>query len=183
MQTNRNVMTMSRQRNNVAGKTLTKSLKFLGIHFTLILSKMMKKRLMKEFMNFRNEATEGCWATPVDDLLHWSAIVEGPPGTPYENGKFELDVRIGEKYPYEAPNIRFVTKVYHPNIAEGTGAICLDLLKNRWSPAMTLNKTLLCIRSLLEDPNPDDPLNQRAANLYKSDRAQFDQKVREMITG
>lgn len=81
-------------------------------------------------------------------------------------------------YPFKPPKVAFQTKVYHPNV-NSQGSICLDILKDQWSPALTISKVLLSISSLLTDANPDDPLVPEIAHIYKSDRARYEDTARE----
>lgn len=115
-----------------------------------------------------------------DDITHWKATIIGPTATPFEGGTFILDIKFGNDYPFKAPRVNFVTKMFHPNI-DTHGNICLDILKNQWSPALTVSKLLLSICSLLVDPNANDPLNPEAAQLFKNDRLKYDMKVTEYV--
>merc|ERR1712130_678276 len=93
----------------------------------------------------------------------------GPSDSPYAGGVFKLNVKFLQEYPFKPPSIKFETKIYHCNVNK-SGGICLDILKDNWSPALTLGKVLLSICSLLTDPNPDDPLVPDIAKLYKSNK-------------
>ncbi|KAJ3391405.1 hypothetical protein HDU92_009065 [Lobulomyces angularis] len=99
--------------------------------------------------------------------------VEGPLDTPYQNGIFKLEIILPDAYPFYPPKIKFLSKIYHPNISSQTGAICLDILKDAWSPVYTLKTTLISIQSLLGDPVPDDPQDAEVANVYKNNQALF----------
>lgn len=120
-----------------------------------------------------------CSAGPVgDDLYHWQASIMGPSDSPYAGGVFFLSINFPTDYPFKPPKIAFTTKIYHPNI-NTTGNICLDILKDQWSPALTISKVLLSICSLLTDANPDDPLVSEIAHLYKLDRAKYEATAKE----
>ncbi|KAM7274076.1 hypothetical protein ACFE04_028740 [Oxalis oulophora] len=92
-----------------------------------------------------------------DNLSRLTGSIPGPIGTPYEGGTFQIDITLPDGYPFEPPKMHFTTKVWHPNISSQSGAICLDILKDQWSPALTLKTALLSIQALLSAPQPDDP--------------------------
>lgn len=85
-----------------------------------------------------------------------------------------VDIQIPKNYPFEPPKMRFDTKVWHPNISSANGAICLDILKNEWSPALTLRTAMLSLQALLSTPNPDDPQDAQVAGQYKKNKADFE---------
>nr|GEY33963.1 ubiquitin-conjugating enzyme E2 28 [Tanacetum cinerariifolium] len=104
------------------------------------------------------------FAGPVaEDMFHWQATIMGPSDSPYSGGVFLVSIHFPPDYPFKPPKVAFRTKVFHPNI-NSNGSICLDILKEQWSPALTISKVLLSICSLLTDPNPDDPLGCRATS-------------------
>ena len=102
----------------------------------------------------------------------------GPKESPYEGGVFFLTIAFPSDYPFKPPKCHFTTKIYHCNIASN-GSICLDILKDQWSPALTISKVLLSISSLLTDPNPNDPFVPEITQLFKTDRAKHDQSAKE----
>tara|TARA_B110000046_G_scaffold71487_1_gene79395 strand:+ start:8228 stop:8692 length:465 start_codon:yes stop_codon:yes gene_type:complete len=127
---------------------------------------MALQRIQKEHQNLMSDPPANCSAGPMaDDMFRWQATLLGPTESPYENGVFFLEINFPAEYPYKPPRIHFTTKIYHPNI-NSNGGICLDILKDQWSPALTISKVLLSICSLLNDPNPDDPLVPSIAELY-----------------
>lgn len=141
---------------------------------------MSSKRILREFSELQKEPVPGCSAGPVEDtnIYHWTGAIVGPEGSPYSGGFFQLDIHFPTDYPFKPPKITFTTKIFHPNI-NSQGGICLDILKDQWSPALTITKVLLSISSLLTDANPNDPLVPEIAHLYTTNRTKFDQTARE----
>ena len=74
--------------------------------------------------------------------------------------------------------MKFITKVYHPNVSSASGAICLDILKDAWSPVLTLKSTLISLQSLLCSPEPNDPQDAEVAKHYMTSRASFEDTAR-----
>jgi ubiquitin-conjugating enzyme E2 D/E len=139
---------------------------------------MALKRISKELEELRRDPPANCSAGPIaDDLFVWGATLMGPNDSAYEGGVFSLNIKFPPDYPFSSPKVYFNTKIYHPNI-NSKGQICLDILKDRWSPALTISKVLLSICSLLTDPNPDDPLVVTIANTYRKNPKEFDKIAR-----
>jgi ubiquitin-conjugating enzyme E2 C len=110
---------------------------------------------MKDFQDMSSQKNKDLSAMPssFSDLSKWTAKVAGPPDTCYQGMTFELTLEFPADYPMVAPTVQFKTPVYHPNI-DMSGRICLDILKDAWSPITSVEKVLLSIQSLLGDPNP-----------------------------
>ncbi len=140
---------------------------------------MAIRRIKRELKDINDNPPLVCNAETIDDdFYHWSASLTGPSETPYEDGIFNMDIRFPIDYPFSPPKIVFTTKIYHPNI-NSNGNICLDILKDNWSPVLTVSKIILSISSLLSDPNPDDPLVNSIAQLYRDDYEEWFKKAKE----
>jgi len=137
------------------------------------------KRIQKELAEISLEPPGNCSAGPKgDNLYEWVATIMGPSGSPYQGGVFFLDIHFPLDYPFKPPKVLFRTRIFHCNI-NSTGAICLDILKDQWSPALTITKVLLSICSLLTDCNPHDPLVASIAQQYITDREAHDKVAAE----
>ncbi|EER08274.1 ubiquitin-conjugating enzyme E2-17 kDa, putative [Perkinsus marinus ATCC 50983] len=140
---------------------------------------MALRRINKELEELSRDPPANCSAGPIgDDMFHWQATIMGPKDSPYEGGVFFLNITFPSDYPFKPPKCHFTTKIYHCNIS-ANGSICLDILKDQWSPALTISKVLLSISSLLTDPNPDDPFVPEIAHMLKTNRAKHDEIARE----
>merc|ERR1712170_342215 len=104
------------------------------------------------------------------NALYFHVVVAGPESSPYQGGIFKLELFLPEDYPMCPPKVRFLTKIYHPNI-DKLGRICLDILKTKWSPALQIRTVLLSIQALLSAPNPDDPLANDVAEQWKKNES------------
>ncbi|KAK1248627.1 hypothetical protein MKX08_006847 [Trichoderma sp. CBMAI-0020] len=168
---------------------------------------MALKRINKELKDLGTDPPSSCSAGPVGEDLasqfHWQATIMGPGDSPYSGGVFFLKIQFPTDYPFKPPKVNFSTRIYHPNI-NSNGSICLDILRDQWSPALTISKgrpllcipgsdsawkskwltyyaslVLLSICSMLTDPNPDDPLVPEIAHVYKTDRPRYEATARE----
>jgi ubiquitin-conjugating enzyme E2 D/E len=140
---------------------------------------MATKRIRKEHKDLLQDPPSNCSAGPNgDDIFQWTASIIGPRDSPYTGGVFFLSILFPVDYPFIPPKIQFITRIYHPNI-NPVGHICLDILRDQWSPALTVSKVLLSISSLLTDPNPDDPLVPEIARVFKDNRSRYEATARE----
>jgi ubiquitin-conjugating enzyme E2 A len=145
------------------------------------MSTAARRRLMRDFKKMQTDPPEGVNGAPLDqDIMKWHAVIFGPDETAWEDGTFKLYLEFTEEYPNKAPTVKFLTKMFHPNIY-ADGSICLDILQNQWSPIYDISAILTSIQSLLCDPNPSSPANSEAARLYQENRREYERKVKEIV--
>ncbi|CAD5176404.1 unnamed protein product [Musa acuminata subsp. malaccensis] len=159
-------------------------------------SSNLPPRIIKETQRLLSEPAPGISASPSEEnMRYFNVMILGPAQSPYEGGVFKLELFLPEEYPMAAPKVRFLTKIYHPNIDKASryliilcscfggaislGRICLDILKDKWSPALQIRTVLLSIQALLSAPNPDDPLSENIAKHWKTNEAEAVETARE----
>ncbi|KAJ3489430.1 hypothetical protein NLI96_g2142 [Meripilus lineatus] len=127
----------------------------------------LPKRIIKETERLVADPAPGISAAPHEDnLRYFDVTIQGPDGSPFQNGVFSLELFLPEEYPMAPPKVRFLTKIYHPNI-------------DKWSPALQIRTVLLSIQALLSAPNPDDPLATDVAKHYKENEKDAQRVSRE----
>merc|ERR1711935_813967 len=104
---------------------------------------------------------------------HLFGEIPGPPDTPFAGARFQLDILIPPTYPFSPPKVKFLTKIWHPNVSSQTGLICLDILKDQWAAAMTLRTVMLSIQALMTAAEPDDPQDAVVAKQYSDNYNAF----------
>ena len=141
-----------------------------------------KTRLLNDFKHFMDAGdNETVMGSPREDnLFVWDCVILGPEDSPWEGGCFKLTMNFTNNYPKEPPSVIMNTKVFHPNFYND-GRICLDILKNQWSPIFDVHSLLISIQSLLTDPNPNSPANAEAAALYRDNIQLYYKKVKECV--
>ncbi|KAK2760742.1 hypothetical protein FQN54_001978 [Arachnomyces sp. PD_36] len=117
-----------------------------------------------------------------DDLTQLTILLTGPQGTPYSQGLWRLHLKIPTDYPTTPPKASFRTRIWHPNVDETTGAVCVDTLKRDWETKLTLRDVLITISCLLIHPNPDSALNSAAGALLQDDYEEFARQAKLMTS-
>eukprot|EP00930_Biecheleria_cincta_P079349 TRINITY_DN67150_c0_g1_i1.p1 TRINITY_DN67150_c0_g1~~TRINITY_DN67150_c0_g1_i1.p1 ORF type:complete len:153 (+),score=27.03 TRINITY_DN67150_c0_g1_i1:62-520(+) len=129
---------------------------------------MARNRLMQELREIQKNPDPDITLEMAGETIEkWHATVRGPKDSPYEGGLFHMTITCSVNYPLSAPQVRFNTKIFHPNVNFSDGELCLDILKTDWSPAWTLQYVCRAVIALMLDPNADSPLNCDAGNLIR----------------
>ncbi|GMH61649.1 hypothetical protein TrRE_jg3992 [Triparma retinervis] len=134
----------------------------------------MSKRLTKELGKIAKKELDWVTIAPHNDnLQHWRANITGPASSPYEGGTFIVDFIFPADYPFKCPEIKFLTKIYHPNIKTDTGEICADIINSNWAPTLDVYHCLETLQSMLLNPNPDSPVEAQIATQLRDDYDAF----------
>ena len=142
----------------------------------------LHNRIKKEYQDLQKEKNSNVQVKLVNnDYRHWKGRIKGPIDTCYQGGIFDVDIIIPNDYPFKPPKKKFDTKIWHPNISSVTGAICLDILKNEWTPALTIRTALISLQSLMCEPVPNDPQDAVVAKQYMSDIKLFNQTAKHWV--
>ncbi|OVA04047.1 Ubiquitin-conjugating enzyme [Macleaya cordata] len=130
----------------------------------------LPRRIIKETQRLLSEPAPGISASPSEDnMRYFNVMILGPSQSPYEGGVFKLELFLPEEYPMAAPK----------DLLMQLGRICLDILKDKWSPALQIRTVLLSIQALLSAPNPDDPLSDNIAKHWKANEAEAVETAKE----
>ena len=113
-----------------------------------------------------------------DDIHQWTATLTGPSSTPYAGGTFTLSLVFPTTYPFKPPQIKFVTPVYHPNVKTDTGDICADLIADGWGPTLNVRHCAQLLTAMMENPEPDHPLEADIAQLLREKPKEFEKKAK-----
>ena len=140
----------------------------------------LRTRALKEFNDLKKDTSVQVKMVN-NDIRHWKGKIKGPIDTCYAGGTFIVDIIIPDDYPFKPPKMKFDTKIWHPNISSVTGAICLDILKNEWTPALTIRTALISLQALMCEPVPDDPQDAVVAKQYMSDINLFNSTAKHWV--
>ncbi|TGO40123.1 hypothetical protein BHYA_0042g00590 [Botrytis hyacinthi] len=139
----------------------------------------------KFYVRFKGPAESEFTSSPLssDTPSSQTHKLNATPTAPFEGGLWKIHVELPDQYPYKSPSIGFVNRIFHPNIDELSGSVCLDVINQTWSPMFDMiNIFEVFLPQLLRYPNPTDPLNGEAAALLMRDSKAYDVKVKEYVT-
>lgn len=130
----------------------------------------MQNRIVKELQDLTQNPPEGCSIGLVNDNLYlWRAVLQGPEGSAYEGGRFEIAIALPENYPFRPPEAKFLTKIYHVNVKRDDGSVCADIFQNSWAPTLNMRYVIESLITILANPAPEHALeNDIAAEMINN---------------
>ncbi|KAH0861540.1 hypothetical protein HID58_089801 [Brassica napus] len=135
----------------------------------------------KKFKNVDESPPDGIKVVVNDeDFSQICADIEGPVGTPYENGLFRMKLALSHDFPHSPPKGYFMTKIFHPNVASN-GEICVNTLKKDWNPSLGLRHVLSVVRCLLIEPFPESALNEQAGKMLLENYEEYARHARRNL--
>lgn len=141
------------------------------------------KRILRDYKDIQDHPYDNDSITveprSSSDYTGWQVTIIGQDSTVYENGIFFMNIDFPVDYPFKPPTVKFITKIYHPNIDDKTGGICLALLKDNWQPNVTIRQVINEIITLLYNPDIDNALRADVAQTYKNNIKQYEINAKE----
>ena len=138
-------------------------------------------RLLRDLKQLSENPFDGISATPMGtDIMLWKAVICGPEGTPFENGTFGLTLEFNEEYPIKPPVVKFISKMFHPNISEDGD---ISFFQFQWAPGYTVSTLLVNIQLMLSAPNTNISCsaNKLASQLFRENRQEYLKRARKSV--
>lgn len=137
------------------------------------------KRIFRELHNLDKDPHPDVRVYPSEEnSLFWNLLFKGPEGTPYSGYIFQAYATFPDEYPRQPPIFRFITPIYHCNI-NNDGRICHSIFDRNYSPSVTIREIMNHIFALLMTPEPKDPLDNKRAQEFFSNRDIYNSNVRK----
>jgi len=130
---------------------------------------MHRNRILKEAQNVQKQKDSSIFLyMNQNNVLQWEGYLSGPEDSPFQDSYFKISINLTSQYPIKPPAIRFCTRIFHPNIHWETGEICIEVLKEQWTPLWTIESVCRAILFLMANPNAESPLNCDAGNMIRN---------------
>lgn len=150
------------------------------------MASIARSRLVEERKQWRIDHPVGFYARPSKEsgevnMLKWDCGIPGKAKSPWYGGLYRLTMEFSEDYPSRPPKCRFTPPLFHPNVYP-SGTVCLSILDadKGWRPSITIKQILLGVQDLLDTPNPDDPANGEAHELFMQSKDAYTNRVKQV---
>ncbi|XP_028402984.1 ubiquitin-conjugating enzyme E2 2-like [Dendronephthya gigantea] len=142
---------------------------------------MSKKRILKEFQTIQASKPHGIEVSvPTDSIYIWEAKFAAPDQSLYKGATLKIQIVLPEEYPLSPPTIRFLTPVFHVNIEQSSGHVCLGFVSaDKWNPTNGVEDVLRAVFSLLITPEVETAQDQRMLGIFKDSKRIYDRRAQE----